>query len=63
MIRVPSLTIVRPWPGVFGRRRSGRPDRPSDKADKELARRQMAASIEIERAAAFSAQFSGRKLF
>ena len=63
MIRVPSITIVRPWPAGLARRRADRRERTSDEAAKELARRRMAATLAAEREAAFSASFTGRKLF
>jgi hypothetical protein len=63
MIRVPSITMVRPWPGAFGRRRKARADTTSSEAEQALLRRRLEASIDIERAADFSAQFAGRKLF
>jgi len=62
MIRVPSITIVRPWPAALRRRRTARPDWTPDEAAKELARRRMAATVAAERDASFSALFTGRKL-
>ena len=63
MIRVPSITIVRPWPAALGRRRAARPERTSEQAEKELARLRMTAKVATERDANFSALFTGRRLY
>ena len=60
MIRVPSITIHKPWPALRLRVRAKSNADVLDRAEQEFKRKRLAATVERERHAAFSASIDGR---
>lgn len=63
MIRVPSITIHRPWPALRARGAAKRKDEVLVRAEQEFTRKRLAAIAEHTRHAAFSASIDGRPFF
>ena len=62
MIRVPSITIHRPWPALRLRGRGNAKVDVLDRADQEMRRKRLGATVERERNVAFSAHIDGRPI-
>jgi len=62
MIRVPSITIHRPWPALRTRGRAKAKVDVLFRAEQELTRKRLEATVARERNVAFSANIDGRPI-
>jgi len=63
MIRVPSITIHRPWPALRLRVRAKSNADVLNRAEQEFKRKRLEAGVERERNVSFSASIDGRPFF
>jgi hypothetical protein len=62
MIRVPSITLRRPWPVLHVRRRARTRADTMAQAEQEVKRKRIDAEIERERTVAMSSYLDGRPI-